>query len=148
MSVGQVDAGDVLVALEAHYGRVARRVHLGPSGAGRPVPELDEDVASGVFPEIDPERIGIYGGSAGGHLSLMQGLAGDKGDPNAKDPVDQQSRRVAAVACFLPLIWASLAFGWGLVGIWSGLSAFMLARLVLGVLRLRSSAWAVVGAAR
>lgn len=52
--------------------------------------------------KIDPERIGIYGGSAGGHLSLMQGLAGDKGDPNAKDPVDQQSSRVAAVACFYP----------------------------------------------
>ena len=31
---------------------------------------------------------------------------------------------------FLPLIWASLAFGWGLAGIWSGLAAFMLVRLV------------------
>src|SRR5436190_2428294 len=28
--------------------------------------------------KIDPERIGIYGGSAGGHLSLMQGTAGTK----------------------------------------------------------------------
>jgi acetyl esterase/lipase len=51
---------------------------------------------------IDPNRIGIYGGSAGGHLSLMLGTAGDKGDPGAKDPVDRESSRVQAVACFFP----------------------------------------------
>jgi acetyl esterase/lipase len=51
---------------------------------------------------IDPERIGIIGGSAGGHLSLMQGTAGKSGDPNAKDPIDRQSSRVQAVACFFP----------------------------------------------
>lgn len=51
---------------------------------------------------VDPERLGIYGGSAGGHLSLMQGTAGTKGDPQAKDPVDRESSRVAAVACFFP----------------------------------------------
>jgi acetyl esterase/lipase len=52
--------------------------------------------------KIDPDRIGIYGGSAGGHLSLMQGTAGDSGDPKAKDPVDRASSRVQAVACFFP----------------------------------------------
>jgi len=52
--------------------------------------------------QIDPDRIGITGGSAGGHLSLMQGTAGNKGDPNAKDPVDRVSSRVQAVACFFP----------------------------------------------
>ena len=51
---------------------------------------------------IDPDRIGIYGGSAGGHLALMLGTAGDKGDPNAKDPVDRESSRVQAMACFFP----------------------------------------------
>lgn len=51
---------------------------------------------------IDPDRIGIFGGSAGGHLSLMQGTAGDDGDPKAKDPVDRVSSRVQAVACFFP----------------------------------------------
>jgi acetyl esterase/lipase len=51
---------------------------------------------------VDPNRIGIYGGSAGGHLSLMQGTAGDKGNPDAKDPVDRESSRVQAVACFYP----------------------------------------------
>lgn len=52
--------------------------------------------------KVDPNRIGIYGGSAGGHLSLMQGLAGDAGDAAAKDPVDRESSRVQAVACFYP----------------------------------------------
>jgi acetyl esterase/lipase len=51
---------------------------------------------------VDPNRIGIYGGSAGGHLSLMQGTAGDTGKPDAKDPVDRESSRVQAVACFYP----------------------------------------------
>ncbi len=51
---------------------------------------------------IDPNRIGVTGASAGGHLSLMLGTAGDKGDPAAKDPVDRESSRVQAVACFFP----------------------------------------------
>jgi acetyl esterase/lipase len=52
--------------------------------------------------QIDPDRIGITGGSAGGHLSLMQGAAGDKGDPKARDVIDRTSSRVQAVACFFP----------------------------------------------
>src|SRR6185436_13105953 len=35
----------------------------------------------------------------------------------------------SAALGFLPLIWASLGFGWGLTGIWTGLSLFMLLRL-------------------
>ncbi len=52
--------------------------------------------------KIDPNRIGITGGSAGGHLSLMQGTAGNMGNPAARDPVDKTSSRVQAVACFFP----------------------------------------------
>lgn len=51
---------------------------------------------------IDPERIGIYGGSAGGHLSLMQGTRGRPGDAKSKDPVERSSSKVQAVACFFP----------------------------------------------
>lgn len=51
---------------------------------------------------IDPDRIGVTGASAGGHLSLMLGTAGDDGDPDARDPVDRASSRVGAVACFFP----------------------------------------------
>ena len=47
---------------------------------------------------------------------------------------------VAAAAGFLPLIWASLAFGWGLVGIWTGLLLFVVLRLVAVLLRVRSGA--------
>jgi acetyl esterase/lipase len=52
--------------------------------------------------QIDPQRIGITGGSAGGHLSLMQGTAGDLGNAEAKDPIERVSSRVQAVACFFP----------------------------------------------
>ncbi|MBK1788577.1 MATE family efflux transporter [Prauserella cavernicola] len=54
----------------------------------------------------------------------------------------------SAILGFLPLIWASLGFGWGLAGIWSGLSLFMLLRLVFVLVRWRSGNWAVVGAVR
>jgi acetyl esterase/lipase len=52
--------------------------------------------------QIDPDKIGITGASAGGHLSLMQGTAGDTGDKSAREPVDQTSSRVQAVGCFFP----------------------------------------------
>ena len=51
---------------------------------------------------IDPERIGIMGGSAGGHLSLMQGCAFKKADEKAKDPLERVSSKANAVACFFP----------------------------------------------
>ncbi|MCW0213385.1 MAG: MATE family efflux transporter [Pseudonocardia sp.] len=55
---------------------------------------------------------------------------------------------LAAAVGFLPLIWLSLVFGWGLAGIWAGLSLFMLVRLVAVGLRTRSGRWAVTGAVR
>lgn len=58
--------------------------------------------------------------------------------------------RTATLACavlgFLPLIWLSLALHWGLVGIWCGLTAFMLLRLAAVLGRGRSPAWSVPGA--
>lgn len=51
---------------------------------------------------VDPNRLGITGGSAGGHLSLTMGTQGGPGDPNAKDPVDRESSAVQCVACFFP----------------------------------------------
>jgi acetyl esterase/lipase len=52
--------------------------------------------------QIDPDRIGVTGGSAGGHLSLMLGTAGDAGNPKSPDPVERTSSRVQAVACLFP----------------------------------------------
>ena len=46
-----------------------------------------------------------------------------------------------ALGAFLPLIWLSWAFDWGLAGIWSGLLAFMCTRLAAVVWRVRSGAW-------
>ncbi len=51
---------------------------------------------------VDPDRLGITGASAGGHLSLTMGTQGRAGDPKAKDPIDRQSSSVQAVACFFP----------------------------------------------
>lgn len=51
---------------------------------------------------IDADRIGVTGGSAGGHLSLMLGLNADDGDPNASDPVLRHSNRVATVVSYFP----------------------------------------------
>ena len=51
---------------------------------------------------VDPNKLGITGGSAGGHLSLSIGAHGGPGDPNAADPIDRESSAVQAVACFYP----------------------------------------------
>jgi acetyl esterase/lipase len=53
--------------------------------------------------KIDARRIGIWGGSSGGYLALMQGMAGDRGMWNSKDPVDQTSGRVQAVVAYFPV---------------------------------------------
>ncbi|MCV7300244.1 MATE family efflux transporter [Mycobacterium barrassiae] len=52
---------------------------------------------------------------------------------------------ISAVVGFLPLIWLSLAFGWGLLGIWAGLSTFMVLRLVFVGWRAFSGRWLVPG---
>ena len=51
---------------------------------------------------IDPNRIGISGASAGGHLSLTMGTQGVAGKVDAKDPIDRESSAIQAVACFFP----------------------------------------------
>ena len=51
---------------------------------------------------IDANRLGVWGGSAGGHLSLMLGLASDNGNPESKDPVERVSDSVKTVVAFFP----------------------------------------------
>ncbi len=55
---------------------------------------------------------------------------------------------ISALVGFLPLIWTSMAMGWGLRGIWTGLAAFMLLRLAAVLGRVRSGRWAITGATR
>ena len=52
---------------------------------------------------VDPKRIGITGGSSGGHLSLMMATRGKPGAGDAEDPVDRESSSVQAVAIFFPV---------------------------------------------
>jgi putative MATE family efflux protein len=52
---------------------------------------------------------------------------------------------VSALVGFLPPIWLSLVFGWGLAGIWSGLSTFIVLRLIFVSWRALSGNWAVTG---
>jgi acetyl esterase/lipase len=73
------------------------------------IPEAVEDVrlsvryirANAEKLGVDPNRLGVCGMSAGGHLSLMLGTASDEGDPNAQDPVLRASDRVQAVVAFV-----------------------------------------------
>jgi acetyl esterase/lipase len=51
---------------------------------------------------VDPQKLGIAGGSSGGHLALMMGCDWKPGNPDAEDPVERESSRVAAVACLFP----------------------------------------------
>ena len=43
--------------------------------------------------KIDPNRIGIMGSSAGGHLASMALTHFDSGDTNSPDPIERQSSR-------------------------------------------------------
>ncbi len=43
--------------------------------------------------QISPDRIGMAGFSAGGHLAAMTGTVGAPGNPDAADPIDRMSSR-------------------------------------------------------
>jgi len=93
-----LDAGYTVFAV--HHGSAPRYT----------VPEAYSDVSRAIRHirlhaedyGIDPERLGVTGGSAGGHLSLMIGVNSDSGQPNADDPILQTSNDVAAVVAYFP----------------------------------------------
>ena len=53
---------------------------------------------------IDPDRIGIIGFSAGGHLASTTGTHFDLGNKDAKDPIDQASARPDFMILIYPVI--------------------------------------------
>jgi acetyl esterase/lipase len=61
---------------------------------------------------VDPDRLGLTGGSSGGHLALAVGLLGDDGDALSDDPVLRSASRVAAIVAFAPP--SDLRPRWGL----------------------------------
>src|SRR5438046_7632101 len=74
------------------------------------IPEIEQDIHRAVrFVRhtaakygVNPDRLGITGASAGGHLSLTLGTQGGPGQPEAKEPVDRESSAVQAVDWFFP----------------------------------------------
>lgn len=52
---------------------------------------------------IDGQRLGIVGGSSGGHLALHVATCGGPGPVDAPDPVDRDSSAVQCAACFYPV---------------------------------------------
>ncbi|QDT55009.1 Prolyl oligopeptidase family protein [Caulifigura coniformis] len=116
-SGGWYSAHDMVVSdgLKTAIGTLARRGYtvFGVVMGSQPkftIPELVDDLnratryirAHAAEYKIDPELIGVTGGSAGGHLSLMLATAGGPGKADAKDPVDRESSRVQAAAVFFP----------------------------------------------
>lgn len=74
------------------------------------IPELTQDIHRAIrFIRhnaakwgVNPDKLGITGGSAGGHLSLTMATQGGPGKADAKDPIDRESSAIQAVACFYP----------------------------------------------
>ena len=51
---------------------------------------------------VNPAKLAVMGGSAGGHLSLMIGLSSDDGIETATDPLLQVANHVGAVVAYFP----------------------------------------------
>jgi acetyl esterase/lipase len=51
---------------------------------------------------IDQNRIGIFGYSSGGHISLMTALPPSSGNPKSNDPIDKESSTLQAVVSYYP----------------------------------------------
>ncbi|HKJ78991.1 MAG TPA: alpha/beta hydrolase [Prolixibacteraceae bacterium] len=60
---------------------------------------------------IDPEKIGIAGSSAGGHLASTVGTRFDLGDKNAADGIDRMSSRPNFMLLLYPVITFREEFG-------------------------------------
>jgi len=70
--------------------------------------------------KIDPDRLGISGASAGGHLASLVAVTPEEGNPDAGSPMQRLSTRVKAAAVFFPptdfLDWNGKSANYGMLG--------------------------------
>jgi acetyl esterase/lipase len=52
--------------------------------------------------KIDPDRLGLTGASAGGHLATLAAVTPEAGNPDSKSPALRYDTRVRAAAVFFP----------------------------------------------
>jgi acetyl esterase/lipase len=52
--------------------------------------------------QIDPDRLGLTGASAGGHLAALVAVAPEEGQTDARQPVQRYSTKVRAAGVFFP----------------------------------------------
>lgn len=85
---------------------------LGSNGYLLPVPLLDARRAIQLVRaraqdyQIDPNRIGVLGFSAGGHLAALASVQPLAGDPNSEDPIERVSSRPDFLVLAYPWIGA------------------------------------------
>ena len=53
--------------------------------------------------DVDPGRLGLWGGSAGGHLALLLGTTADIFNEDASEDFELTEARVAAVVAYFPV---------------------------------------------
>ncbi|WP_073694960.1 MATE family efflux transporter [Mycobacterium sp. ST-F2] len=133
----------------AHAKTVARRVTVYSAAAATALAAVFA-VGSGVLPAVFTadhavrDQIGIPWWFMVAQLPIagivfaLDGVLLGAGDAKFM----RNATLISGLVGFLPLIWLSLAFGWGLAGIWSGLSTFLVLRLVFVGWRALSGRWA------
>lgn len=133
----------------AHAKTVARRVTI-YSAAAATVLAAVFALGAGVLPALFTSDAGVRGQIGipwwfmvaqlpiAGIVFALDGVLLGAGDAKFM----RNATLISGLVGFLPLIWLSLAFGWGLAGIWSGLSTFLVLRLVFVGWRALSGRWA------
>lgn len=88
-------------AVVAHYRRAPNRHPVPLQDAQRAIRHVRFHAAEW---NVRPDRIGILGFSAGGHLAATAGTHFDAGNPDAADPIDRVSCRPDAMVLCYPVI--------------------------------------------
>jgi Na+-driven multidrug efflux pump len=150
---GQIIVGRALGAGDPAQARFAARRMIGWSVAAGSVFALVLLALGGVLPRLFSPDPAVLDRAAllwplfalmqpvGGAVFALDGILIGAGDSRYL----KWSMVFAAGAVFAPIAALSLALGWGLVGVWWGLNALMVARLATLGARFRGGRWAVVG---